>query len=228
MKDFPNWKNIQSYLIIGGQKAKEELINFLNGQGIDTTGQNPDYISVEAEKSFSIDQSRELISRHSMRKISDGPRIFLIRFSEITHEAQNSLLKLIEEPAKDNYIFIITDSDSILLPTIKSRLVRVNNADFETVQKENKYLERAEEFFKANKKRRLEMVSKLIGDIDDENITRNDLREFVKSLEIVVSKELRKDAKAKASLEAIYLAEKYMQYRSASRKMIMEYLAIMI
>ncbi len=228
MKDFPNWKNIQSYLIIGGQKAKEELITFLKDQKIDTTSQNPDYILTEAEKSFSIDQSRELISRHSMRKIGKGPRIFIIHFSEITHEAQNSLLKLIEEPAKDNYIFIITQSDNILLPTIKSRLVKVGATDFDTLQKENRYLERAEEFFKANKKRRLEMVSKLIGDIDDENISRNDLREFVKSLEIIVSKDLRKDPRVKSSLEAIYLAEKYMQYRSASRKMIMEYLAIMI
>ena len=48
--------------------------------------------------------------------------MFIIRDADKMHvNAANSLLKFIEEPQSQIYIFLLTADDSRMLPTIKSR-----------------------------------------------------------------------------------------------------------
>ena len=49
--------------------------------------------------------------------------MFIIRDADKMHvNAANSLLKFIEEPQSQIYIFLLTADDSRILPTIKSRV----------------------------------------------------------------------------------------------------------
>ena len=89
-----------AYAIEGDKKTIiSELYSFLeNNMGIQTKA-NPDFYFNEF-KNFGIDNGRELQNQASRKAMQGNMRIFVITISSITSEAQNSLLKLFEEPAE--------------------------------------------------------------------------------------------------------------------------------
>lgn len=60
----------------------------------------------------------EYINQIYLRSI---PSIYLINTSEITEKEQNIILKFLEEPLKNSYIILLSESLNSLLPTIKNR-----------------------------------------------------------------------------------------------------------
>ncbi len=69
-----------------------------------------------------ISQVRALIEQANTASHISKNKVFLIAPSDaMTDSASNSLLKILEEPAKDNYFFLITENVQNLLPTIASR-----------------------------------------------------------------------------------------------------------
>jgi len=58
-----------------------------------------------------------------------GDKLMCIAATSININAQNALLKTLEEPAKDTYIFILTPSAGNLLPTVLSRCMQVELDD---------------------------------------------------------------------------------------------------
>ena len=55
---------------------------------------------------------------------------------DLNVNSSNSLLKILEEPNKNTYIFLISHQISSLLPTIRSRCLKINcpNHDYQTFQ----------------------------------------------------------------------------------------------
>ncbi|MBA3065378.1 hypothetical protein KJ633_06845 [bacterium] len=83
---------------------------------------NPDFLLITSDKSLGIDPCKYLI--HFMtRKSAPGVfKIAVIRESELLSvDAENSLLKILEEPPENCVIILITSSLHSLLPTIRSR-----------------------------------------------------------------------------------------------------------
>lgn len=77
---------------------------------------------IERKKSVGIEQSRELISRLALRPTRPGPRIAILReAATMTPEAQNALLKLLEEPPGSAVIILVTDNVGAMLQTVRSR-----------------------------------------------------------------------------------------------------------
>ena len=65
---------------------------------------------------------RELVGRFSQAGIESQQQVFIIEQAEKMHpNAANSLLKVIEEPQSDVYIFFLTSDEEKILPTIRSR-----------------------------------------------------------------------------------------------------------
>lgn len=65
---------------------------------------------------------RELVKNFSQSGFESGKQVFIIRDAEKMHaNAANSLLKVIEEPQSDIHIFLLTNQEEAVLPTIKSR-----------------------------------------------------------------------------------------------------------
>ena len=60
--------------------------------------------------------------RQQKKSLDGGKKIFVISTNSITREAQNSLLKIFEEPTEGTHFFLILSSSRILIPTLKSRL----------------------------------------------------------------------------------------------------------
>jgi DNA polymerase-3 subunit delta' len=198
----------------GAQKLKDHLKDTF---GI-SHAQNPDFYHEKFEV-LGIDDSRKLKELHSSRSFKEGiKRIFIIESSGITHEAQNALLKIFEEPNKDNHFFLIMPSSEVLLPTLRSRLLIIKG------EQENPLLESAEEFFKLSTKKKIEFVDEIAERIADEKATKSEALEFLASLEIVLYKKgIEKNTQA---LKAILKARDYMNDRSASVKQLLEFVAL--
>lgn len=68
------------------------------------------------------DTIRELVKNFSQSGFESSQQVFIIRDAEKMHvNAANSLLKVIEEPQSTIHIFILTNQEEAVLPTIKSR-----------------------------------------------------------------------------------------------------------
>ena len=90
-------------------------------------GLHPDvHVVGEEEKSISVDTIRALRDQLALRPFEADRHIALIpRADRMTAQAQNALLKTLEEPAGGNMFFLLTDQPGAMLPTIVSRCRRL-------------------------------------------------------------------------------------------------------
>lgn len=76
----------------------------------------------EKRKSIVVDQIREVKEAAIIRPGELNCRVFIIRHAEtMNQQAQNCLLKLLEEPPHNQFFLLICSGASNLLPTIRSR-----------------------------------------------------------------------------------------------------------
>lgn len=91
---------------------------------------HPDVTIVEGgdtRKSFHIDKIREIRSSAYILPNESNIKIYILKNAQnMTEQAQNSLLKILEEPPNFVMFILVADNFSSLLPTILSRVVRVN------------------------------------------------------------------------------------------------------
>lgn len=84
---------------------------------------NPDFLLIEPDgTSIKIEQIRELQKKIQEKPIISNNKIYIINDADLmTKEAQNCLLKTLEEPPKFATIILIGSNESAFLTTIKSR-----------------------------------------------------------------------------------------------------------
>ena len=91
------------------------------------SGNHPDIIRVTHEKpnSIGVDDIREQVNNTIMIKPYQGPyKVYIIDHADLmTPQAQNALLKTIEEPPQYAVILLLVENAEVLLPTINSRCV---------------------------------------------------------------------------------------------------------
>ncbi len=91
------------------------------------SGNHPDIITVTHEKpaSIGVDDVREQINGDIMIKPYSSPyKIYIVPEADLmTEQAQNAILKTIEEPPEYAVIFLLTENADSLLATIRSRCV---------------------------------------------------------------------------------------------------------
>lgn len=76
----------------------------------------------KTKKDIAVGQARELKSRLQSRPWLAGYRVVIIDEVEcFNDESANSLLKLLEEPGIKNIFFLLSEDESKILPTIRSR-----------------------------------------------------------------------------------------------------------
>ncbi|MDO4633453.1 MAG: DNA polymerase III subunit delta' [Eubacteriales bacterium] len=94
------------------------------------SGNHPDIIEVTHEKpnSIGVDEIRDqVVNDVSVRPYSSPRKVYIIDECEkMTQQAQNALLKTLEEPPAYAVIVLLTSNASMLLPTIQSRCVMLN------------------------------------------------------------------------------------------------------
>lgn len=187
-----------AHLLISTSIAASSLPEELKKEGAD--------IAHLIKPSFGIDDARWLTGTSASRGWESGRR-FVIFTESMTEEAQNALLKLFEEPPLDTVFYLVIPNSSILLPTLRSRLISNEGI---TQNQEDSLIG---EFIKMSYGERLDLIAKLAKKDPDS----------LKRLVIDLGKIDTKDKKAKRSL---LLATKYISNRGASKKMLAEELAL--
>ena len=110
--------DIKNFLLRGNSSFSSQFLNNIFSNII--------YLSGSDFKSVKVEDIRILKKGIYKSTISNGDRFIV--FDDIEQFNQNSLnalLKIIEEPSKKNYFFLINNKSKPLLETIKSRAVEV-------------------------------------------------------------------------------------------------------
>jgi len=247
-----------AYGIVSDVSVRLDIISFLEGEhGIVARG-NPDLI-VQKYEVLTIDDARVLKTAHSTRPFSSrddkdgngGRKFFILEIDSITHEAQNALLKIFEEPNEYAHFFLIIPSEELLLPTLRSRLFMVRSRSLLVPDSLYKGSARHEavhdstessadslrtgvvkvdknlvNFLSSSKAERLAFVDKLAADIADDKKPKSAALDFCADL----SKGLHHDGVEKnaTALVAIAKAESYLRDRAPSIKQLLEYVALRV
>ena len=151
---------VHSYMFIGkqgiGKKlfakefAKMILCENFNGQECNNckscleflSGNNPDFAYIEPEgKVIKIEQIRTMQTKIIEKPVNSNKKVYIINDADtMTKEAQNCLLKTLEEPPEYIVIILIVSNENNMLNTIKSRCMKIS---FEKINDKEimKYLE---------------------------------------------------------------------------------------
>ena len=127
-KSFENSRISHAYLFSGvdglGKKTVAlEFVKLINDQKEDLSKNHPDLIIVEPQPSIQISQIRDMQKALSLRPFSAPFKIAIIDEAEkMTAQAQNCLLKTLEEPKGQAVLFLISSSPEMLFETVRSRV----------------------------------------------------------------------------------------------------------
>lgn len=206
-----------AYCIIGNtDTVVSHVESFLEDRLQFPTQGNPDYWKEEHD-SFGIEESRKLSEIHRGHPVVWSKRIILIECNAITNEAQNALLKVLEEPVAHTHFFIVIPKAGDLLPTVRSRL------EFIYVQEEGVEPEDGESFLDAPLKKRLDIVSALA-----EGKNKKHIELFFQSLTFALRKKIYTQKEYIHVAERVMKAHAYVKMRGASIKSILEHIAISV
>lgn len=106
---------------------------------------NPDFLEIEPDgNNVKIEQIREMQRKIAEQPIISEKKVYIINEADtMTREAQNCLLKTLEEPPEFANIILIGSNEANFLSTIKSRctIIKFNNITDEEIKKylEQKY-----------------------------------------------------------------------------------------
>jgi len=214
-------------LIAGSSEHVPEVLNYLASAGI-RADSNPD-LYIRHHRQFGIDDAQELRARASSRAIGDR-RVFIVSAGGMTNEAQNALLKTLEEPP-DNALFVfIVPAPDALLSTVRSRS-QIVEIERSKTGGSSAGLDVAA-FLAATPACRIDMLKVVLEKDDDDKYNTGAILAFLSALERYVARsktmmDLRNPSSAKELLGAIYRARQYMTDRGALVKTLMESVALL-
>jgi DNA polymerase III, delta subunit len=221
-----------AYCLVGVRDVvRDELHSFLAEDLKMVVQGNPDIWNFVGD-SLSIDESRALKIAHTDRAFtSGGKRIFILSLNTMGHEAQNSLLKVLEEPVEGSHFFFILPTSEALLPTLRSRMVIITHESFGAGDSQSDLSQSARDFIKGPLSARLDFAKVTAEKVSDGVETRAGVADFISCLErelYALSKKKATEAKALSALKEVLLAKKYINDRSSSVKMLLEHVALML
>lgn len=106
------------------EERDKEIWSILENARI--TKNNPDLFILDEEK-IGIAQIKQLVKHLSTKPFGQTAKsAVILDGTNITSDAQNALLKTLEEPSGESIILIGVDSETKLLPTVLSRCMVIN------------------------------------------------------------------------------------------------------
>ncbi|MCA9360881.1 hypothetical protein H6785_00040 [Candidatus Nomurabacteria bacterium] len=173
-------------------------------------------VSEMSSEKFGIDDARELVRLAHNRPVQTKEQTLVIRTEFITHEAQNALLKVLEEPPISTKFVFVVPVDFHFLPTLKSRL---NESKFDILEEDLESTQVFEQFVNLTYQERLNAVEKALKNKDI-----NWQRQIKKGLIYQLKNSHKKDK----ALESLEFVTRTLLTRGASNKMLLEHAALII
>lgn len=213
---------MHSFIIIAKNqdKRREYIANFCQEQGIGKFDQNT---SEPLENSFGIEQVRNM-QKVAYRKPMQGKSKALILedAEKLTTEAQNALLKLLEEPPQHTFVFLSCTTDANFLPTILSRCKKIVLEEVKEAMSENaifQYTSILESLMSSSISQKLALAEKIAGDKDTLS---NTVRGFILFLREKMLEETDNTSFPRL-LNALQKAFQQIQSTNVSPRMILEH-----
>jgi len=185
---------------------------------------NPDFWYGEFDV-MKIKDGRSINDLHQNRPIIGDRKIFVVTANFITEDAQNSMLKLFEEPRGDTHFFLVIPSLDNIIPTLKSRLFVIDTSETESS------LINAKDFLRMSVGKRMESVKKICESVSDEEESKMEIIKFINSLEKEFKKNINFLKTSDNDIKMFEEIEKIRQYaseQSPSLKMLLEHLSLML
>lgn len=204
-----------AYVVVGSRDSVvAELLDILESQFQIRTSGNPDCTLVHFE-SLGIDESRQLKDMQSARSLSGGKKILVVSTNAITVQAQNAMLKMLEEPTESTHFFIVVPSVSFFIDTLLSRVVKIDAVS----QKENITELNPKKFLALSCSERLKVVEKFLKTYKDSKENKSIVHTFFSGLEAIFAKDIVGN---KESIEKLLEIKKYVFDTSSSLKILLE------
>ena len=212
--------------VVGGARANARaLISDLLTSHKVPQNAGPDYCVVECVN-FTIDDARNLREWQGLSPQGEK-KIHLIFADFITHEAQNALLKIFEEPTPATHMIFAVPKPDILLPTLLSR-VQVLLPAKTSFSKDVFAGSSAPDFLKMSLSERVVFIGKIIEKSDSEEASAEVREKAVAFLETLERHFAERSVQNREQLEMILNFKKYLFMSGASVKMILETIALTI
>lgn len=201
------------------------LLNSLEQNLGIVTKANPDVL-VEYFETLGIDEARSIKEAQSTASFSGKHKFFILCATTMTHEAQNALLKIFEEPTKGTHFFLIIPQKEALLPTLTSRVFLVEDLH---INEDDEARTLAEKFVESSLDARFAMAKKLAEKKGGETLDRGLFRRVFDNIEQILYARTQKDGEVSSQVfREIYLAKMYLADRGSSPKMLLEHIAIVL
>lgn len=218
-----------SYVVEGNPEEIVYLLRIYLEERGDINKKSPDVL-LNLYDAFNIEDGHNIKDWHKNKGVDGKKKVCIIGAKFINREAEQSLLKIIEEPMDDTHFFIVVPDASLLAETILSRVHLIKN-----LKRDNNFEDKiAGEFIKANPKERIEKVAEIIKEFKD-NENSGGLRYYAISLingiERIIYDKWKKDLNdkdLKFILEELKNARSFLSTPGAAVKMILEHIALVI
>ncbi len=161
---------------------------------------------------FGIDDARDLVRKAYNRPIESSEQTLVVRTDFVTLEAQNALLKVLEEPPQSTcFIFVVPEGFTVL-PTLASRFNEVVLKKSSTEPSDT-----FKEFLLQPYKDRLTSI--------DQSAKKKDVK-WQSDIKQGLVQHLRKATKTDSSLQTLEYVARTLLTRGASNKMLLEHAAL--
>jgi DNA polymerase III delta prime subunit len=178
-------------------------------------------------ETFQKEDALALRERAVLRAHVGMPRYFIIFADAWTREAQNSLLKMLEEPTAGTHFFLVVSNEHVLIPTIRSRVHNVHVGGDDA--RDALPLDEAKDFLAANRGERLQQIAKFLKKFDESETSgpkRRAATDFLSALEVLVREQgIQKNQE---SLTVILEAKSLLTNQGSLVKMILENVALFV
>lgn len=211
--------------IIEGEKERvlKQLVDFFEQDLGIALANNPDYFRAEFE-TFGVLEAHLLKERQSFLSAAAGQngvkKIFVISAERFSVEAQNALLKILEEPTAGTHIFFIVPDASRVLPTVRSRVVFIRDADRAQAERNTNA------FLAASYGEREKLIEPLV-----EEKNRPATAGLLLGIEGALKERLKRTGDRREyhlALAAVSKCRLHLGGRAPSLKMLLEYLAVVL
>lgn len=186
---------------------------------------------------FGIDNVQEIVDVNSRKPTVGMYKVIIVVLHSISHQAQNAILKTLEEPRPGTFIFILTNTSAIFLPTILSRVQVIRDIQKSATHKStanngvlSKQVLSPELFIKNSQTKRLAQIKEILDLKSDEEIGDAEIFSFIQEVEKLVyssSNGANTSSTSRTSIAKIFTkVEDYMRDTSSSKKLLLEYIAL--
>ncbi len=211
-----------AYIVEGDIESSKSIILSLVADRLQVDIHGQDFFNIQADM-FGVEEAQRVVNINSRRAFTGQNKAIVIVANTFSQQAQNALLKTLEEPTKGTHFFILTSTSATFLPTILSRVHVVGTTHSTSVLPD---VCDVTSFLKGTSAKRINMVKQIMKEKEDEKIGDKDIHMFITELEKSAFNMYKGGVKEIKVARVFSKVQDYVRDTSSSKKLLLEYIAL--